>query len=79
MPLSFRRWRLISTPSVPHPRSRGNVRSGLRLYSRRRIRDDNFHFYRFVNKQLSQFIPWDKDNAFAWTSRAVLRTRIRTC
>jgi uncharacterized protein (TIGR03437 family) len=34
---------------------------------------NNFHFYRFVNKQLSQFIPWDKDNAFAWTSRAVLR------
>jgi uncharacterized protein (TIGR03437 family) len=34
---------------------------------------NNFHFYRFVNKQLSQFIPWDKDNAFAWTSRDVLR------
>ena len=34
---------------------------------------NNFHFYRFVNQQLSQFIPWDKDNAFAWTSRDVLR------
>jgi len=22
---------------------------------------------------VSQFIPWDKDNAFAWTSRDVLR------
>jgi uncharacterized protein (TIGR03437 family) len=34
---------------------------------------NNFHFYRFVNKQLSQFIPWDKDNAFDWTERPVLR------
>jgi uncharacterized protein (TIGR03437 family) len=34
---------------------------------------NNFHFYRFVNKQLSQFIPWDKDNAFDWTERPVLQ------
>src|ERR1035438_2530346 len=34
---------------------------------------NNFHFYRFVNKQLSQFIPWDKDNAFDWTGRPVLQ------
>jgi uncharacterized protein (TIGR03437 family) len=34
---------------------------------------NNFHFYRFVNKQLSQFIPWDKDNAFDWIDRPVLR------
>ena len=34
---------------------------------------NNFHFYRFVNKQLSQFIPWDKDNAFDWIERPVLR------
>jgi uncharacterized protein (TIGR03437 family) len=34
---------------------------------------NNFHFYRFVNQQLSQFIPWDKDNAFSWTGRPVLR------
>jgi uncharacterized protein (TIGR03437 family) len=33
---------------------------------------NNFHFYRFVNKQLSQFIPWDKDNAFTATVRPVL-------
>jgi len=35
--------------------------------------DEQLSLLRFVNKQLSQFIPWDKDNAFAWTSRAVLR------
>ena len=34
---------------------------------------NNFHFYRFVNQQLSQFIPWDKDNAFDWLDRPVLR------
>jgi len=34
---------------------------------------NNFHFYRFVNKQLSQFIPWDKDNAFTQTTRPVLQ------
>jgi uncharacterized protein (TIGR03437 family) len=34
---------------------------------------NNFHFYRFVNQQLSQFIPWDKDNAFAATLRPVLQ------
>ena len=34
---------------------------------------NNFHFYRFVNQQLSQFIPWDKDEAFSWTERPVLR------
>uniref|UniRef100_Q01ZB4 Spore coat assembly protein-like protein n=1 Tax=Solibacter usitatus (strain Ellin6076) TaxID=234267 RepID=Q01ZB4_SOLUE len=34
---------------------------------------NNFRFYRFVNKQLSQFIPWDKDNAFDWTQRPVLQ------
>jgi uncharacterized protein (TIGR03437 family) len=34
---------------------------------------NNFHFYRFVNQQLSQFIPWDKDNAFDWIQRPVLR------
>jgi uncharacterized protein (TIGR03437 family) len=34
---------------------------------------NNFHFYRFVNQQLSQFIPWDKDNAFDWTERPVLQ------
>src|SRR5271157_896187 len=33
---------------------------------------NNFHFYRFVNKQLSQFIPWDKDGAFTATVRPVL-------
>jgi uncharacterized protein (TIGR03437 family) len=33
---------------------------------------NNFHFYRFVNKQLSQFIPWDKDNAFDWPTRPAL-------
>jgi uncharacterized protein (TIGR03437 family) len=33
---------------------------------------NNFHFYRFVNQQLSQFIPWDKDNAFSTTVRPVL-------
>jgi uncharacterized protein (TIGR03437 family) len=34
---------------------------------------NNFHFYRFVNQQLSQFIPWDKDNAFTATVRPVLQ------
>jgi uncharacterized protein (TIGR03437 family) len=34
---------------------------------------NNFHFYRFVNKQLSQFIPWDKDEAFTATVRPVLQ------
>jgi uncharacterized protein (TIGR03437 family) len=34
---------------------------------------NNFHFYRFVNQQLSQFIPWDKDNAFSNTARPVLQ------
>ena len=34
---------------------------------------NNFHLYRFVNKQLSQFIPWDKDNAFTSTLRPVLQ------
>jgi len=34
---------------------------------------NNFHFYRFFNKQLSQFIPWDKDNAFDWSGRPVLQ------
>jgi uncharacterized protein (TIGR03437 family) len=34
---------------------------------------NNFHFYRFVNQPLSQFIPWDKDNAFDWIDRPVLR------
>jgi uncharacterized protein (TIGR03437 family) len=34
---------------------------------------NNFHFYRFVNKQLSQFIPWDKDNAFSAMVRPVLQ------
>jgi uncharacterized protein (TIGR03437 family) len=34
---------------------------------------NNFHFYRFVNKQLSQFIPWDKDGAFTSTARPVLQ------
>src|ERR1019366_4704122 len=29
-------------------------------------------FYRFMNKQLSQFIPWDKDGAFTATVRPVL-------
>src|ERR1019366_5739278 len=30
-------------------------------------------FYRFMNKQLSQFIPWDKDGAFTATVRPVLQ------
>lgn len=34
---------------------------------------NNFHFYRFVNQQLSQFIPWDKDEAFTATVRPVLQ------
>jgi uncharacterized protein (TIGR03437 family) len=34
---------------------------------------NNFHFYRFVNKQLSQFIPWDKDGAFSATVQPVLQ------
>src|ERR1035441_3034977 len=34
---------------------------------------NNFHFYRFVNQQLSQFIPWDKDEAFSATVRPVLQ------
>ena len=34
---------------------------------------NNFHFYRFVNKQLSQFIPWDKDGAFTETGRPLLQ------
>jgi uncharacterized protein (TIGR03437 family) len=34
---------------------------------------NNFHFYRFVNRQLSQFIPWDKDNAFLSVVRPVLQ------
>jgi uncharacterized protein (TIGR03437 family) len=34
---------------------------------------NNFHFYRFVNQQLSQFIPWDKDQAFTATVRPVLQ------
>ena len=34
---------------------------------------NNFRFYRFVNKQLSQFLPWDKDNAFDWAQRPVLQ------
>jgi len=34
---------------------------------------NNFRFYRFVNKQLSQFIPWDKDNAFDYAQRPVLQ------
>jgi uncharacterized protein (TIGR03437 family) len=34
---------------------------------------NNFHFYRFVNQQLSQFIPWDKDEAFSATGRPVLQ------
>jgi uncharacterized protein (TIGR03437 family) len=34
---------------------------------------NNFHLYRFVNKQLSQFIPWDKDSAFTSTARPVLQ------
>jgi len=48
---------LSRLPSLPHPHSRGNVRGGLRLYSRDVFGMNNFHFYRFVNKQLSQFIP----------------------
>jgi uncharacterized protein (TIGR03437 family) len=34
---------------------------------------NNFHFYRFVNQQLSQFIPWDQDQAFTATVRPVLQ------
>jgi uncharacterized protein (TIGR03437 family) len=34
---------------------------------------NNFFVYRFQNKQLNMFIAWDKDNAFDWTERPVLR------
>ncbi len=34
---------------------------------------NNFFLYRFQNKQLNMFIAWDKDNAFDWTERPLLR------
>jgi hypothetical protein len=33
---------------------------------------NNFYLYRFENKTLSQFIAWDKDNAFSWARRGIL-------
>lgn len=34
---------------------------------------NNFFLYRFENKKLSQFIAWDKDNAFDWNERPILQ------
>jgi hypothetical protein len=31
---------------------------------------NNFYFYRFAGKNLSQFLVWDKDNAFDWEYRS---------
>jgi uncharacterized protein (TIGR03437 family) len=34
---------------------------------------NNFYLYRFQNKQLSQFLIWDKDLSFDWTVRPILQ------
>ena len=34
---------------------------------------NNFFLYRFENKKLSQFIAWDKDNAFDWNERPIMQ------
>jgi uncharacterized protein (TIGR03437 family) len=34
---------------------------------------NNFFLYRFENKKFSEFIAWDKDNAFAWAERPIMQ------